>query len=81
MYDRVRSVWHERLGIVLTNVPVNIEVDLLVTQGELMRAVREAAVAKRALLRTTVPFASRTKRPRPRIHRTSPSGRMMRYST
>ena len=49
MADRVRAVWHERLIVLATDLPVDLDVDLLVTQGELMRAVREAAAAARAL--------------------------------
>jgi hypothetical protein len=49
MADRVRAVWHERLIVIATGLPVDIDVDLLITQGELMRAVREAARIKAAL--------------------------------
>src|SRR3954454_17193544 len=49
MADRVRAVWHERLIVLATDLPVDLDVDLLVTEGELARAVREAAAARRAL--------------------------------
>ena len=49
MFDRVRPVWHERLGLVLTNVPVDIEVDAVLPWRELRRVVALALAAKRAL--------------------------------
>ena len=49
MADRVRAVWHQRLIVLATNLAVDIDVDLLVTQGELMRAAAQAAEARRAL--------------------------------
>jgi hypothetical protein len=49
MADRVRAVWHERLIVLATDLPVDLDVDLLVTWGELSRVAREAAAARRAL--------------------------------
>ena len=51
MADRVRAVWHERLVVIATDVPVDLDVDLLVTQGELMTAAKAAAEGARALRR------------------------------
>ena len=49
MADRVRAVWHERVIVLATDVPVDLDVDLLLTEGELKRAARLAAEARRAL--------------------------------
>ena len=49
MADRVRAVWHERLTVIATSVPVDLDVTQLVTQGELMRAAGLAAAGKRGV--------------------------------
>src|SRR5690348_3317004 len=49
MADRTRSVWSPKLTVLATNLPVDHDVDLLVTEGELMRGARLAVVAKRTL--------------------------------
>jgi hypothetical protein len=40
MADRVRPVWHDRLVVIATDVPVDLEVDLLVTQDQLMTGAK-----------------------------------------
>jgi hypothetical protein len=40
--ERVRCVWHEKLVIFETSLPVDCEIDHLVTAGELRAALREA---------------------------------------
>src|SRR3954454_10025500 len=47
MADRVRAVWPDRLIVIATDVPVDLDVDLLVTQGELMAAASAGAVVAR----------------------------------
>ena len=47
MADRVRAIWNDRLTVIATNVPVDLDVTHLVTQGELMRAAGLAAAGKR----------------------------------
>jgi hypothetical protein len=49
MADRVRAIWHERVIIIATNLPVDLDIDLLVTLDDLMRAARQAAAARRDL--------------------------------
>jgi hypothetical protein len=49
MADRVRAVWHERLIVIATNLPVDLGVDLLVTRAELARAGRLAREARAAI--------------------------------
>jgi hypothetical protein len=49
MADRVRSIWRAKLIIIDTNLPVDLDVTHLVTEGDLMRAASQAAQAKRAL--------------------------------
>jgi hypothetical protein len=49
MADRVRSVWKPKLIILATNLPVDLDVTLLTTQGDLMRAAGQAAEAQQAL--------------------------------
>ena len=49
MADRVRAIWHERVTIIGTSVPVDFDVTHLVTQSELMRAAGLAAAGKRAV--------------------------------
>ena len=49
MADRVRAIWHDRLIIIATNLPVDLDVTQLVTQGDLMRAAGQAAEARQAL--------------------------------
>src|SRR5919206_2443273 len=47
MADRIRSVWKPKPIVIATDVPVDLDVDLLVTQGELMTAVSAGAVVAR----------------------------------
>jgi hypothetical protein len=49
MADRVRSIWRAKLIIIDTNLPVDLDVTHLMTEGDLMRAASQAAKAKRAL--------------------------------
>jgi hypothetical protein len=47
MADRIRSVWSPKLTVIATDVPVDLDVDMLVSQGELMRAAAEVAIIAR----------------------------------
>ena len=66
MADRVRAVWHERLIVIATDVPVDLDVDLLVTQGELMRAARAAAEGRAGAARARLVAAGRARSERAR---------------
>ena len=43
MVDRVRAVWHERLIIVATSIPVDLDVDQLLTERELLAGLKPAS--------------------------------------
>jgi hypothetical protein len=43
MADRVRAVWSPKLIIIATSLPVDLDVELLVTEAELLRDVRAVA--------------------------------------
>jgi hypothetical protein len=49
MADRVRAIWHERVIIIATSLPVDLDIDLLVTLDDLMRAAGQAAAARRGV--------------------------------
>ena len=49
MADRVRAIWNDRLTVIATSVPVDLDVTLVTTQGELMRAASLAAAGKRGV--------------------------------
>jgi hypothetical protein len=49
MADRVRAIWHERVIIIATNLPVDLDIDLAVTLDDLVRAAEQAAAGRKAV--------------------------------